>query len=285
MLGVIGGTGLYDLPDLKNVTTESVDTPFGSPSAPFVKGTLAETEIVFLSRHGRGHRLNPSELPYQANIYALKKLGVTHVLSINAVGSLQEHLPPRTAVVPDQIIDRTIGRPRTFFADGIVAHVGLADPFCSAFRQDILKHAREAQDMVQDAGTYICIEGPQFSTRAESRLYRQWGADIIGMTAMPEARLAREAGLCYGALAMVTDFDVWHETEDDVTLETIHRALARNIDTGRSVIRAFAQSGLSVCGDSCSTAVTSAITTHADEITSDVRERLRVIVGDMFASY
>lgn len=284
MLGVIGGTGLYDLPDLKNVSTETVDTPFGSPSAPFIKGTLGDTGLVFLARHGHGHHLNPSEIPYRANIHALKQLGVTHVLSINAVGSLQEHLPPRTAVVPDQIIDRTISRPRTFFEDGIVAHVGMADPFCSAFRQDILKHAGTAQDSVHDGGTYICIEGPQFSTRAESRLYRQWGADIIGMTAMPEARLAREAGLCYGTLAMVTDFDVWHETEDDVTLDMIHKVLAGNAETGRTVVRALAQSGLPTCGDGCRATATSSITTHADMIDDDVRDRLRLILGDSSAS-
>lgn len=280
MLGVIGGTGLYNLPDLENVREIDIETPFGSPSAPLVQGTISGAPVAFLARHGQGHRVNPSELPYQANIAAFKATGVTHLLSINAVGSLREHLPPRTAVVPHQIIDRTVSRPRTFFESGIVAHVGLADPFCDAFRHQIVGAAREAQDEVQDGGTYICIEGPQFSTRAESFLYRQWGADIIGMTAMPEARLAREAGLCYGSLAMVTDYDVWHEHEDDVTIEVVQRVLSENIETGRSVIRQIAAEGLSACGSDCAHAATSALTTTPEHITDEVRARLDVILRE-----
>ena len=279
MLGVIGGTGLYDLPDLENVVEESIETPFGPPSASFVKGTLGETQLVFLARHGHGHRINPSQIPFRANIYAMKVLGVTHLVSINAVGSLREHLPPRMAVVPDQIIDRTIQRERTFFDDDIVAHVGLADPYCLSFRQSIFEQARDGQVQVHDGGTYICIEGPQFSTRAESRLYRQWGADVIGMTAMPEARLAREAGLCYGTLAMVTDYDVWHESEDDVSLEMIQRVLKENIETCRSVIRALAQRGLPTCENGCARAASAAITTHTEHITPEIRDRLSVLLG------
>jgi 5'-methylthioadenosine phosphorylase len=280
MLGVIGGTGLYDLPDLKNISETTVDTPWGTPSAPIVQGMIAGAPVAFLARHGRGHLINPGEIPFRANIHALKQIGVTHLLSINAVGSLQEHLPPRTAVIPDQIIDRTVGRPRTFFENGIVAHVGLADPFCQSFREIILQGARDAQEMVHDGGTHICIDGPQFSTRAESHLHRQWGADIIGMTAMPEARLAREAGLCYGSVAMVTDYDVWHEDEEDVTIEIVQRVLAKNIDTGRSVIRHIAQTGLSTCAHGCAEAAKSALTTHADQISREVRQRLEVILGD-----
>lgn len=281
MLGVIGGTGLYDLPDLKNVIEVPVETPFGPPSAPFVKGSLGETQLVFLARHGHGHRINPSQIPFRANIYAMKALGVTHLLSINAVGSLREHLPPRMAVVPDQIIDRTIERERTFFESGIVAHVGLADPYCLSFRQRILDQARDGQVQVHDGGTYICIEGPQFSTRAESTLYRQWGADVIGMTAMPEARLAREAGLCYGMLAMITDYDVWHESEDDVTLAMIQRVLKENIETCRSVIRSLAQQGLPNCEHGCARAASAAVTTHTVHITPEIRERLSVLLGDI----
>lgn len=281
MLGVIGGTGLYDLPDLKNVVEVPVETPFGPPSAPFVKGSLGETQLVFLARHGHGHRINPSQIPFRANIYAMKALGVTHLLSINAVGSLREHLPPRMAVVPDQIIDRTTERERTFFESGIVAHVGLADPYCLSFRQRILDQARDGQVQVHDGGTYICIEGPQFSTRAESTLYRQWGADVIGMTAMPEARLAREAGLCYGTLAMVTDYDVWHESEDDVTLEMIQRVLKENIETCRSVIRSLARQGLPNCEHGCARAASAAVTTHTEHITPEIRERLSVLLGDI----
>lgn len=278
MLGVIGGTGLYDLPDLESVVEVSVETPFGPPSAPFIQGVLGETKLVFLARHGHGHHINPSDIPFRANIYAMKMLGVTHLLSVNAVGSLREHLPPRAAVIPDQIIDRTVQRERTFFDMGIVAHVGLADPYCLSFRHSILAHTREAHEQVHDGGTYICIEGPQFSTRAESGLYRQWGADIIGMTAMPEARLAREAGLCYGAIAMVTDYDVWHESEDDVTLEMIHRVLKENIDTGRRVVRSVARTGLPSCDSGCANAASAAITTHLDRITPEMRERLSVLL-------
>lgn len=278
MLGVIGGTGLYDLPELRNLSRTDVNTPYGEPSSEIMRGTIESTPVVFIARHGLGHRINPSEIPYRANVYAMKEMGVTHLLSINAVGSLQEHLPPRTAVVPDQIIDRTVGRERTFFQDGIVAHVGLADPFCGAFRALIAEGASEAQDNVHVGGTYICIEGPQFSTRAESKLYRQWGADIIGMTAMPEARLAREAGLCYGSLSMVTDFDVWHEEEDDVTIELVLRVLAQNIETGRQVIRHVATSGLSPCDHGCQTAARSSLTTHSDHISPDLQERLDVIM-------
>ena len=280
MLGVIGGTGLYDLPGLEQVEEIAVDTPYGSPSAPFVVGRLGETGIAFLARHGRGHHITPTEIPFRANIYALKTLGVSHLISINAVGSLQEHLPPRTAVVPDQIIDRTVARERTFFEGGVVAHVGLADPYCGSLRQAVLAGAGAAQDRVHDGGTYVCIEGPQFSTRAESNLYRQWNADIIGMTAMPEARLAREAGICYAALAMVTDFDVWHETEEDVTLELVRRVLSENVETGRNVIRSIANSGLPVCEHGCSSAAAAAITTHDDVIPAHLRERIDLLMGN-----
>ncbi|HVL24622.1 MAG TPA: S-methyl-5'-thioadenosine phosphorylase [Thermomicrobiales bacterium] len=280
MLGVIGGTGLYELPGLKDVADVPMETPYGSPSAPFVTGTLGGTRLAFLSRHGRGHHITPSDIPVRANIFAFKSLGVTHLISINAVGSLREHLPPRTAVVPDQVIDRTVGRERTFFAGGIVAHVGLADPYCSAFRRAVVKHATAAQEAVHDGGTYICIEGPQFSTRAESNLYRQWGADIIGMTAMPEARLAREAGICYAALAMVTDYDVWHETEEDVTLEMIRKVLGDNVATGQAVVAALAHAGVPACDDGCRDAARHAITTHDDAIPDEIRERLHALLGD-----
>lgn len=262
MLGVIGGTGLYDLPDLANVEQREVETPWGMPSAPVVLGHLGDgNEVAFLARHGIGHRFNPSEVPYQANIAAMKLLGITHILAVNAVGSLNIAMPPRSAVVPDQIIDRTAGyRARTYFECGVVAHVGLADPFCPNLRSSILKHARASQDLVEDGGTYICIEGPQFSTRAESQMYRQFGADIIGMTAMPEARLAREAGLCYASLAMVTDFDVWHEDEEDVTLETIQRVLAENVETARNVVRGLVGEALPTC--TCAAGTAESVMTH-----------------------
>ena len=256
MLGVIGGTGLYDLPDLTDVEQIQIDTPWGMPSSPIVTGSLSGSHsVAFIARHGAGHIHNPSEVPYRANIAALKQIGVTRILAVNAVGSLNIAMPPRSAVVPDQIIDRTVGvRPRTFFEDGVVAHVGMADPFCPHMRAAIVHQARSWHDLVEDGGTYICIEGPQFSTRAESNLYRQFGADIIGMTAMPEARLAREAGLCYASLAMVTDFDVWHEDEDDVTLETIQRVLHENAETARNVVRGLATQHFPTCTCAGSTA-------------------------------
>src|SRR5215216_1223725 len=220
-LGIIGGSGLYNLPNLDVVDTIDVGTPFGTPSDHLTLGKLANTEIVFLPRHGAGHRHTPTELPYRANIYALKELGVTHVLSVSAVGSLQEHLAPLSIVLPDQIIDRTILRPRTFFENGIVAHVGIAEPYCPVLRARLLTCGQAIKQPMHDGGCYVCIEGPQFSTKAESNLYRSWGAAVIGMTAMPEARLAREAELCYATLAMVTDFDVWHDLAGEVTVDMV----------------------------------------------------------------
>lgn len=275
MLGVIGGTGLYDLPDLTGVEHLDIETPWGKPSSPIVVGALGSTRVAFLARHGIGHTFNPSEVPYRANMAALKMIGVTHILAVNAVGSLNIAMPPRSAVVPDQIIDRTSGfRDRTYFESGVVAHVGMADPFCPHLRAGILKHAQSTQDLVEDGGTYICIEGPQFSTRAESNLYRQFGADIIGMTAMPEARLAREAGLCYASLAMVTDFDVWHETEEDVTLEAIQRVLAENVETSRNVVRGLAGEQLPTCR--CAAGTADAVMTH--EIPYHLREGIDLIL-------
>lgn len=275
MLGVIGGTGLYDLPDLTDKEEVALDTPWGLPSSSIVTGKLYGAEVAFLARHGVGHRFNPSEVPYRANIAALKKFGVTRILAVNAVGSLNIAMPPRSAVVPDQIIDRTGGlRARTYFEGGVVAHVGMADPFCAHLRAGIFQHARVTHDLVEDGGTYICIEGPQFSTRAESNLYRQFGADIIGMTAMPEARLAREAGICYGSLAMVTDFDVWHEEEDDVTLETIQRVLADNVETARNVVRGLAADVHPVCD--CASGTASAVMTH--DIPESLREGIELVL-------
>lgn len=274
MIGVIGGSGLYDVADLDDRLERWVATPFGMPSSPFVIGTIGDTQLAFLARHGRGHHLNPSEVPYRANIFAMKSLGVTSVLSVSAVGSLREELPPLTAVVPDQIIDQTRQRPRTFFEEGVVAHVGMADPFCANLRESVRQHASAISNKVTMDGTYLCIEGPQFSTRAESSLYRSWGASIIGMTAMPEARLAREAGLCYATLAMVTDYDVWHETEDDVTVESVLRVLHINVDVARNVVRRLAQQGAPVCNDNCRHALDNAVVTAEASLSDSARSRL-----------
>jgi 5'-methylthioadenosine phosphorylase len=276
-LGIIGGSGLYNLPNLDVIDTIDVETPFGRPSDHLTLGKLANTEIVFLPRHGAGHRHTPTELPYRANIYALKELGVTHVLSVSAVGSLQEHLAPLSIVLPDQVIDRTILRPRTFFENGIVAHVGIAEPFCPVLRGRLLTCGQAINQPMHDGGCYVCIEGPQFSTKAESNLYRSWGAAVIGMTAMPEARLAREAELCYATLAMVTDYDVWHESEASVTVEMVIANLHQNTEAGRAIIQSLAEQGLPerTCG--CSDALSQAIVTNPQAISQETKTRLGVM--------
>jgi len=277
ILGIIGGSGLYDLPELEVLERVDVSTPYGLPSGRLTIGRLGATMIVFLPRHGEGHRLMPTELPYRANIYALKQLGVTHLVTVSAVGSLQESLPPLSIVLPDQIIDRTVSRPRTFFGEGIVAHVGIADPFCPCLSDAVAGVAAEAGIPIVRGGTYICIEGPQFSTRAESNLYRSWGASVIGMTAMPEARLAREAELCYTTIAMVTDYDVWHESEEAVTVEMVIANLQRNTEKARELIRRLAQAGLPERACACSSALKDAIVTAPEAVTPEIRRRLGVI--------
>ena len=243
-LGIIGGSGVYDLEELQHGVIAEVKTPFGLPSGPVRKGRIGQTDVLFLARHGVGHLYSPTSAPYRANIHALKQLGATHLLSLSAVGSLREELPPRTLVVPDQIIDRTVHRVHSFFESGIVAHVGLADPFCAHLQAALSEAADEAGHPARLGGTYVCIEGPQFSTRAESHLFRAWGAAVIGMTAMPEARLAREAELCYATLAMVTDYDVWHDSEADVSIEVVNSNLQANSEAASAIIRKLAQEGL-----------------------------------------
>lgn len=279
-LGVIGGSGIYDLPELRDGESIAISTPFGEPSAPVRRGRIEQTDILFLPRHGIGHTYSPSNLPYRANIHALKQLGVTHLLSLSAVGSLRESLLPRSLVLPGQIIDRTVGRSRTFFDDGIVAHVGIADPFCPVFRNAVREAAATAGRPIEPEGTYICIEGPQFSTRAESRLFRSWGATVIGMTAMPEARLAREAELCYATLAMVTDYDVWHESEEDVSVEVVVSNLQANAEAASAILRSVAEAGLPRRECGCATALAHAIVTDLSAVSPPVRERLGFLMGD-----
>jgi 5'-methylthioadenosine phosphorylase len=279
-LGVIGGSGVYALPDLANAETVVVDTPFGGPSGGIVRGNIGATTVLFVPRHGPGHMYSPSEVPYRANIHALKQLGATHLLSLSAVGSLREDLPPRSLVLPDQIIDRTLGRARTFFERGIVAHVGLADPFCSSMQDAILRAAAEAGVAVERGGTYVCIEGPQFSTRAESELYRSWSASVIGMTAMPEARLAREAELCYAALAMVTDYDVWHDSEADVSVEVVASHLEANGRAAAAIVNRLADRDLPPRACSCGSALDGAIITAAGHVTGEARARVQLLVGN-----
>jgi 5'-methylthioadenosine phosphorylase len=236
-IGVIGGTGLYEIEGLTEIKEVRVKTPFGDPSDAIILGNLGGSPMAFLPRHGRGHRFSPSELPSRANIYALKSLGVEWIIAIGSVGSLKEEIQPLDLVIPDQFIDRTTGRPGTFFSGGIVAHVGFAQPFCPVLSQILSLSAREAGARVHNGGTYVAMEGPLFSTRAESELYRSWGASVIGMTALPEAKLAREAEICYSTIACVTDYDCWHAVHETVTFEMIVANLQKNVATAKKIIK------------------------------------------------
>ncbi|HEX8137387.1 MAG TPA: S-methyl-5'-thioadenosine phosphorylase [Pyrinomonadaceae bacterium] len=238
-IGIIGGSGLYQMPELKEIEEVKVDTPFGSPSDAFITGTLEGVRVAFLPRHGRGHRLTPSELPFRANIYAMKLLGVERILSASAVGSLQEQYAPLDMVIPDQFFDRTRARAQesTFFGEGIVAHITFAHPVCGELG-DVLESACGAADVrVHRGGTYLCMEGPAFSTKAESNVYRSWGMDVIGMTNLQEAKLAREAEICYATLALVTDYDCWHEDHDAVSVETVVEYLNKNVRNAQIIMR------------------------------------------------
>jgi 5'-methylthioadenosine phosphorylase len=267
--------------DLADVEEHRVETPFGAPSDAITVGTLAGERVAFLPRHGVGHRLSPAAIPVRANIYALKRLGVERVISVSAVGSMREHLAPLDLVVPDQLIDRTVARPRTFFdADaGCVVHVSLAEPFCPDLRSALLAAAGGAGARVHDGGVYVCIEGPQFSTRGESRLFRSWGVDVIGMTALPEARLAREAELCYATLALVTDYDVWKTDEEPVSVQLVVERLHRNAAVAQAVVRALVPhlAGERTCA--CGAALEHAIITDRALIPPATRERLGLLLG------
>jgi 5'-methylthioadenosine phosphorylase len=236
-VGVIGGSGLYELEGLTDTRWTRVRTPFGAPSDAYLVGRLGDRTVVFLPRHGRGHRIMPSELNFRANIYGFKALGVEWLISISAVGSMREEIRPLDLVIPDQFFDWTRRRPGTFFGSGIVAHVGMADPVCFDLADRLEEAARPSGATVHRGGTYLCIEGPQFSSKAESRIYRQWGVDVIGMTNMPEAKLAREAELCYATLALATDYDVWHESEEAVSVEAVVANLLKNVATAKEVLR------------------------------------------------
>lgn len=278
-LAAIGGSGLYDIEGLSDRREVEVDTPFGPPSDKIVLGSLSGTRMAFLPRHGQGHRISPTALPVRANIYALKSLGVERIVSISAVGSLREDVKPLDIVVPDQLIDRTRARIDTFFDDGIVAHVGMAQPFCPELRRTVTEASLVAGATAHPRGTYVVIEGPQFSTKAESELYRSWGATIIGMTALPEARLAREAEMCYATVALVTDYDVWHDSEDDVSVEIVVANLMQNVETSRTVIREAVGALPSTRGCNCGSALANAIITNRALIPQAAKERLSSIVG------
>ena len=278
-VGVIGGSGVYDLSGIENLREERPDTPFGNPSDSYITGSLAGVPIVFLSRHGRGHRLGPTQINYRANIFGFKLMGCDALLSASAVGSLKEELPPRHAVIPQQFLDRTRNRPDTFFGDGIVAHVGFADPVCPALSAALEGAALGAGLKVHRGGTYVCMEGPQFSTRAESLLYRSWGADVIGMTNLTEAKLAREAEICYAALALVTDYDCWREATEAVSVEAVLAVLSENAAAARRTMTGATAlvDPDRTCG--CRDALRDAILTDPKAIPQAARERLRPIVG------
>src|SRR5437870_4672790 len=281
---MIGGSGLYDLPGLGAVRREEVSTPYGAPSDALVVGKLGDEEVVFLARHGAGHRLLPSEIPYRANIYALKLVGVKRVVSISAVGSMSEPVAPGHLVLPTQYIDRTVARRNTFFGEGVVAHVAFADPVCPELHEHLEGACFAAGASVHPIGTYLCIEGPQFSTRAESELYRSWGVQVIGMTALPEAKLAREAELCYATLALATDYDAWHPGHEAVTVAQVIETMRRNVTMAREVIRNAAL-GLSRLRDgacNCAHALDSAVMTAPQQISKAARERLALLLGDRF---
>jgi 5'-methylthioadenosine phosphorylase len=279
-IGIIGGSGLYAIAGLERVVEVEVETPFGAPSDAYLAGELEGRRLVFLPRHGRGHRLSPSEVNYRANIHGLKQLGVRHVLSFSAVGSMRPEIKPGDMVIIDQLIDRTRGRASSFFGDGVVGHIQFADPMCAALSQLLGAAARDAGAAVHERGTYICIEGPQFSTRAESRLYRSWGVDVIGMTNVPEAKLAREAGLCYATVAMSTDYDCWHETEEDVSVTAVLEILRKNAELARRIVRTAALRIALDRGCACREATRFAVITDRAAMKPETRARLALILGE-----
>jgi 5'-methylthioadenosine phosphorylase len=278
-IGIIGGSGLYSMPGLTKTREERVGTPFGEPSDAFVLGDLEGRKVAFLARHGRGHKLLPSELNFRANIFALKKLGVERILSVSAVGSLKEEHKPTDFVVPDQFIDRTFHRESTFFGNGIVGHVAFGDPVCATVAKTIADACAASEVVGKSGGTYVCMEGPQFSTRAESNLYRSWGADVIGMTNLQEAKLAREAEICYATMAMVTDYDCWHEGHDDVTVEQIVAVLNQNAANAARVVRSAVAAMPKNRTCACTSALQYAILTNPAAIPAETRERLDLLVG------
>lgn len=277
-LAVIGGSGLYEIPGLQNAREQTVDTPFGRTSAPIVTGTLEGTPVAFLARHGVGHHITPTEVPYQANIFALKSLGVERIVSISACGSLKEEFAPGHIVIPDQLYDNTSLRPRSFFGEGFVAHVSVADPFCGDLSSQVESAVRQAGGIVHKGGAFITIEGPRFSTRAESNTFRSWGMSIIGMTASPEAFLAREAEICYATMAHVTDYDVWHVSEKPVTVEMVIQTLNQNTSLAQGAIRLIARKFTEERHCDCEHALSTALITRKDVIPAETRKKLDLLV-------
>jgi 5'-methylthioadenosine phosphorylase len=281
-IGLLGGSGLYEIEGLKDVREVRVKTPFGLPSDAVILGTLEGSRVAFLSRHGRGHRLNPSEINYRANIYALKSLGVSRVISVSAVGSMKEAIRPGEIVFPDQFIDLTKRRASTFFEGGMVAHVAFGQPICPSLADALAVAGSQIGVSFHRGGTYLCMEGPQFSTKAESRLYRQWSVDVIGMTNMPEAKLAREAELCYATIALVTDYDCWHDTEEAVTVEAILATLHGNVALAKRLVRVLAPALQALPACSCQHALSNAIVTAPKSVPAGIRKKLSLLTKRVF---
>lgn len=277
-LAIIGGSGLYAMPGLRDTQEKVIDTPFGKTSAPIVVGTLEGRRVAFLARHGIGHHLTPTDVPYRANIYALKSLGVRQIISISACGSLQEDIAPGHIVIPDQIYDNTHLRARSFFGEGLVAHVSVADPFCQDLSGQLESAVRQAGGVVHRGGSFITIEGPRFSTKAESKTFRSWGMSIIGMTASPEAFLAREAELCYATMAHVTDYDVWHVSEAPVTVEMVIQTLNKNTTIAQEAVRILAGNLRPDRACECDTALSTALITNPEAIPAATRQKLDLLV-------
>ena len=279
VVGVIGGSGLYEIEGLTGIERVAVDTPFGAPSDEYLTGTLGDTKMVFLPRHGRGHKVTPSEINYRANIYGMKKLGVERLISVSAVGSMREDIKPGDMVIVDQFFDRTHKRQSSFFGNGAVGHVEFAEPVCACLADTLYEASVKAGATVHKGGTYICIEGPHFSTKAESNIYRQWGVDVIGMTNIPESKLAREAEICYATVALSTDYDCWHESEESVTIDMILETLGNNVAMARNIIQTVVPmiSGERECG--CTEAMEFALLTDKEAIPEQTRKDLDLIIG------
>ena len=278
-IGIIGGSGLYDMADVTDRKEVTLTTPFGDPSGPYLLGSLRGKRVAFLARHGAGHRISPSELNFRANIYGMKTLGVEYILSASAVGSLKEEYKPMDIVIPDQFIDRTKGRISTFFGRGLVAHVGFAHPFCKILSGIAYDNGTKAGATIHKGGTYVCMEGPQFSTLAESKLYRSWGADIIGMTNLQEAKLAREAEICYTTIALVTDYDCWHPDHDSVTVDMVIGNLMQNAKTAQQIIAGAVEQLPFARTCECATALKFALITRPEAISPQIRKDLAPLVG------
>jgi len=278
-IGVIGGSGFYQIEGLTDIEEVRPETPYGATSDAIVLGTLGGARVAFLPRHGVGHRILPSEVPAHANIWALKQLGVERIIAISAVGSLREEMEPYHFVVPDQLLDRTFGRTHTFFGDGLVGHISFDEPFCRVMQDTLFAAAKEVDVQVHRGGTLVVVEGPAFSTKAESALYRSWNADIIGMTALPEAKLAREAEICYGGIALVTDYDVWHETEAPVSADVIIRNMLHNIEKGKQIAAAAISTLPAERDCPCGSALAKALITGVENVPEETKRKLAPIIG------